>query len=76
MERFVQVLTHSQQLQINHLDTLKSRIADVTAKFSQVNVPKDQDLFIEYNLRPFIAPADWAFEPCDVHYDTVSAMSS
>ena len=35
---------------------------------------KDQELFIEHNLRPFDSPTDWTFEPCSSYYDTVSEM--
>ena len=37
----------------------------------RVDVQKDQELFIEHNIRPFTAPGDWVFEPCSMHYDTV-----
>jgi len=72
VERWVKVLLHSQQLELNYLDGLKSRVAGVEAKLLQVEVVKDQDLFIDYNLRSFIAPDNWTFEPCSIHYDTVS----
>jgi hypothetical protein len=72
VDRFVKVLLHSQQLTSNNLDCLKSRIASVSSKLAQVNTIKDQELFIDYNIRTFVAPEDWKFEPCSVHYDTVS----
>ncbi len=72
VDRFVKVLLHSQQLASNNLDCLKSRIASVSSKLSQVNAIKDQELFIDYNIRTFVAPEDWKFEPCSFHYDTVS----
>lgn len=72
VERFVQVLVRCQQAHMSHLDTLKSAVAHVEIKFNEVNVITDQNLFIEYNLRTFASPADWKFEPCDIHYDTVS----
>ncbi|KAG5716655.1 hypothetical protein E4T56_gene16386 [Termitomyces sp. T112] len=31
---------------------------------------KNRTLFIDHNIRPFIAPDDWTFEPCITHYDT------
>ncbi|KDR82365.1 hypothetical protein GALMADRAFT_237644 [Galerina marginata CBS 339.88] len=68
--RFVKILTHGQDLHLRHLDTLKSRISDVGTKLGQVDVIQDQDLFIKYNLRTFMAPDDWIFEPCSIHYDT------
>ncbi|KAJ7781755.1 hypothetical protein DFH07DRAFT_791366 [Mycena maculata] len=72
--RFASILTHSQALQMSHLDVLKTRLAGVEAVLGQVNPSKDQDLFIEYNIRPFNPPKDWEFEPCVNHYDT-EAMS-
>jgi hypothetical protein len=72
VDRFVKVLLHSQQLTSNNLDCLKSRIAGVSSKLAQVNTIKDQELFIDYNIRTFVAPEDWKFEPCSFHYDTVS----
>ncbi|CAA7269111.1 unnamed protein product [Cyclocybe aegerita] len=72
VERFVQVLLQSQKLHLSHLDSLKSRVANVEEKLKQVDVVRDQDLFIDHNVRPFIAPDDWKFEPCSIHYDTDS----
>uniref|UniRef100_A0A8H8CFN3 Uncharacterized protein n=1 Tax=Psilocybe cubensis TaxID=181762 RepID=A0A8H8CFN3_PSICU len=71
IEHFVKIVVHCQNLQLTHLDTLKSQITDTLAKFEQVDIVKDQDLFIDHNRRVFIAPEDWTFEPCSVHYDTV-----
>ncbi|KAJ7505127.1 hypothetical protein B0H11DRAFT_1976959 [Mycena galericulata] len=72
--RFAKILSHSQALQLSHLDVLKTRLANVEAVLDQVNPSKDQDLFIEHNIRSFIPPKDWTFEPCVNHYDT-DAMS-
>ena len=70
--RFVKILLHGQQLHLNHLDSLKSRISAVQTRLEEVDAVKDQDLFINYNIRNFIAPDDWNFEPSSIHYDTVS----
>ncbi|KAJ7677465.1 hypothetical protein B0H17DRAFT_1079241 [Mycena rosella] len=72
--RFAKILAHSQALQISHLDVLKTRLAGVEAVLSQVDPTKDQEIFIEHNIRAFIPPSDWKFEPCVNHYDT-EAMS-
>ncbi|KAJ7195463.1 hypothetical protein GGX14DRAFT_676626 [Mycena pura] len=61
--RFVKILSHSQAMQMTHLDVLKSRLAGVEAALGQVNPTKDQELFIEYNIRPFQPPGDWNIEP-------------
>ncbi|PPR05914.1 hypothetical protein CVT26_008808 [Gymnopilus dilepis] len=68
--RFVKILVHGQQLHLNHLDSLKSRISAVQTRLEEVDAVKDQDLFINYNIRNFIAPDDWNFEPSSIHYDT------
>ncbi|KAF9499043.1 hypothetical protein BDN71DRAFT_1480868 [Pleurotus eryngii] len=67
---FVQVLQHSQGLQQRHLDILKSRLAAVESALGSVNPAKDEDLFIEHNIRAFALPGDWVFEPCSIRYDT------
>ncbi|KAG6908313.1 hypothetical protein DXG01_005349 [Tephrocybe rancida] len=72
VERFSKILQHSQSLQLFHLESLKGRVTRVDAAFGQADPIKDQDLFIDYNLRPFTAPDDWTFEPCSTHYDTAS----
>ncbi|KAF9005437.1 hypothetical protein BDQ17DRAFT_1389780 [Cyathus striatus] len=72
VDRFVKILIHSQNLSLTHLDKLKTRITGVDSKLKQVNSRKDQEQFIEYNIRHFIAPDDWKFEPSSVHYDTDS----
>lgn len=71
LERFINILLHSQKLESSHLDSLNSHVMATEGRLNQVNVLKDQDLFIQYNIRPFIAPMDWKFEPCKIHYDTV-----
>ncbi|KAJ7796189.1 hypothetical protein B0H14DRAFT_2916290 [Mycena olivaceomarginata] len=68
--RFAKILSHSVALQAGHMDVLKSHLANVEATLAQVDPVRDQDIFIEHNIRPFQAPSDWAFEPCVNHYDT------
>ncbi|KAJ3489206.1 hypothetical protein NLI96_g2264 [Meripilus lineatus] len=64
------IIVTSQQLQGNHLVSLKTRVAATEKAFEDIDPIKDQDLFIDHNIRPFTAPADWVFEPCSTHYDT------
>ncbi|KAJ6525279.1 hypothetical protein DFH09DRAFT_1188777 [Mycena vulgaris] len=71
---FAKILAHSQALQMSHMDVLKTRLAGVEAVLSQVDPSKDQEIFIEYNIRAFNPPSDWKFEPAVNHYDT-EAMS-
>lgn len=72
MNKFAKILLHAQALQISHLDVLKNRLAENETRLNEVNPSKDQDLYIEYNIRPFSAPSDWKFEPCATFYDNVS----
>ncbi|KAF7298890.1 hypothetical protein MIND_00837000 [Mycena indigotica] len=69
-KRFCQILGHAQAIEIGHLEVVKGRLANVEKALGEVDPAKDQDIFIEHNLRPFAIPADWMFEPCAVHYDT------
>lgn len=71
--KFVNVLLQAQTLQIRHHDMLKGRTTSAETSIGAVDPVRDQDLFIDHNIRPFMAPGDWTFEPCSTHYDTVSA---
>ncbi|KAF7346569.1 hypothetical protein MSAN_01885000 [Mycena sanguinolenta] len=73
--RFAKILGHSVALQTGHMDALKVQLDRVEAALAQVDPIRDQDLFIEHNIRPFKAPSDWKFEPCVNHYDTASFQS-
>jgi hypothetical protein len=66
------VLQHSQQLELNSLDSHKTRIENLNAKLNKVDISEDQELFMNLNVRTFVAPADWKFEPSSIHYDSVS----
>ncbi|KAL1760436.1 hypothetical protein FB107DRAFT_203028 [Schizophyllum commune] len=70
VQRFSKILLHAQALESAHLDTLKGRVGAVEAAFNGVDTGADQQLFIEYNIRPFAAPPDFKFEPCTNYYDT------
>ncbi|KAJ7928075.1 hypothetical protein B0H13DRAFT_2248511 [Mycena leptocephala] len=72
--RLAHILSQSVALHLSHLDALKNRQAGVEAVLGQVDPSRDQDIFIEHNIRPFKPPSDWKFEPCVNHYDT-DAMS-
>jgi hypothetical protein len=74
VERFGKVLLLAQRLQVNHLENLKERISHVETKINSIQPSEDQLLFIDHNVRPFTTPDDWKFEPCAVHYDTVSNL--
>lgn len=72
VRRFVNILSQAQTLQLFHQDALKGRIASADRAIKDVDPIRDQDLFIDHNIRPFVVPGDWTFEPCSGHYDTVS----
>jgi hypothetical protein len=67
----VTVATEAQNIQSSHQDTLKDRLATVSAALIEVRPDRDQALFVDFNICPFNIPEDWAFEPCSSHYDTV-----
>ncbi|KAL5482501.1 BZZ1 [Sanghuangporus weigelae] len=64
------ILLQAQQLHTSHLDTSKSRVSTVREALEGVKPSPDQDLYINYNARPFNIPNDWEWEPCAGHYDT------
>ncbi|KAI0357415.1 hypothetical protein OH77DRAFT_1450808 [Trametes cingulata] len=66
---FVRILKDAQDIQLKHLDAVRSHLTDTQTALDAVNPQADQDLFIDYNVAPFAAPADWTFEPSSVHYD-------
>ncbi|KIY68332.1 hypothetical protein CYLTODRAFT_421746 [Cylindrobasidium torrendii FP15055 ss-10] len=70
VKKFTGILSHAQSLQHGHQDALKRHIAGVESALSAISPEKDQNMFIEYNTRPFTLPADWKFEPCPTFYDT------
>ncbi|KAI0373757.1 hypothetical protein BV20DRAFT_962334 [Pilatotrama ljubarskyi] len=66
---FVRILKDAQDIQLKHLDAVRSHLTDTQAALDAVSPQADQDLFIDYNVAPFAPPADWTFEPSAVHYD-------
>ncbi|THG97298.1 hypothetical protein EW026_g4673 [Hermanssonia centrifuga] len=70
LERFANIIVHAQDLHGTHLENLKSRVSATEQAFKELDPYRDQELFIDYNISHFSAPADWAFEPCATHYDT------
>ncbi|KAG8867945.1 hypothetical protein FRC20_004488 [Serendipita sp. 405] len=41
-----------------------------TSAIAKVDITRDQNLFIAFNLRHFTPPPDWKFEACASYYDT------
>lgn len=76
LRKFSDILLEAQDLHNKHLDTLKSRVAAASAASKAVDPSRDQDLFIDHNIRAFVAPPDFQFEPCGIHYDTVCCSIS
>ncbi|EIW59085.1 uncharacterized protein TRAVEDRAFT_122627 [Trametes versicolor FP-101664 SS1] len=69
LTRFVDILKGAQDIQIKHLDALRTHLTDTEAALNAVSPQADQDLFIDYNIAPFTPPPDWSFEPSPIHYD-------
>lgn len=65
------ILKNAQEVQLKHLEAMRSRLTACEAAFSAVDPGADQDLFIDHNIAPFSPPTDWTFEPCASHYDHV-----
>lgn len=72
VERFIKILQNSQHLELNSIDGQKTCIENLNGKLNEVDAAADQELFINLNIRTFVAPEDWKFEPSPIHYDTVS----
>ena len=65
------ILSEAHALQSTHLTSLQSRVTAAQEAIAGVDIAKDQELYISYNIRPFSVPGDWGFEPCAGYYDTV-----
>ncbi|KAJ7600812.1 hypothetical protein C8J56DRAFT_1074375 [Mycena floridula] len=50
VKRFSKILLHAQALQMSHMDTLKSRLANVERCLNDIDPAKDQDIFIDSTL--------------------------
>ncbi|KZT09361.1 uncharacterized protein LAESUDRAFT_675278 [Laetiporus sulphureus 93-53] len=70
LTRFATINLQAQALQKSHLETLKDQLSTTEEKLKAMKPQADQNLFIEHNLRTFMVPTDWSFEPCSTHYDT------
>lgn len=53
---FATIVRRAQDIQTDHLDTLKSRISATEEAFRGLNPAEDQTLFIEYNVSHFAEP--------------------
>lgn len=71
MARLVEILTETQNFTKSHLSSLLSKAEHVQSHITAVNITRDQNLFIQFNLRHFTPPPDWKFEVCTAYYDTV-----
>ena len=66
------IVKSAQALQASHLTAIQAQILSVQKAFEQVDAAKDQNVFIEHNIRPFNPALTWAFEPSPGYYDNVS----
>lgn len=53
-----------------HLDALRSHNEQFLAASRTIDAAADQGLFVEFNLRPFVEPQEFVFEPCPIWHDT------
>jgi formin-binding protein 1 len=74
IQDLVDVLLSAQAIETNHLDISKSRLLAAETAFQAVNPATDQEIFIDFNIRPFTIPMDWKFEPCQNFYDIVGGF--
>jgi hypothetical protein len=72
VKQFIKIWLHSQALQLTHFDNSKNQLSAVLSVLADVNPFNDQKLFIDHNIRTFVTPNDWIFEPCTAYHDTVS----
>lgn len=70
VKRFSKIMMHAQSLQAEKLEFRKSQFITIEQSFGAVNPQADEAIFIDHNIRPFVPPNDWQFEPCSSHYDT------
>ncbi|KZO97097.1 hypothetical protein CALVIDRAFT_92966 [Calocera viscosa TUFC12733] len=68
--RLTAILNGCTLLHLAHIQRITTHQAANKKALESVNPANDQNLFIQYNQRPFSLPADWSFEPCASHYDT------
>ncbi|KIK97074.1 hypothetical protein PAXRUDRAFT_256847 [Paxillus rubicundulus Ve08.2h10] len=64
------ILLQAQTIQVAHQDNLKNRLTSAMVAIDGIQPDKDQNIFIDSNIRSFNVPSDWVFEPCGGHYDT------
>jgi hypothetical protein len=70
VKQFIKIWLHSQALQLTHFDNSKNQLSAVLSVLADVNPFNDQKLFIDHNIRTFVTPNDWIFEPCTAYHDT------
>lgn len=68
---FMHVVVEAHALYGRHYDNVKTRVTTAENIVKLIDPAADQDIFVDYNIRPFNVPIDWTFEPCATHYDTV-----
>ncbi|KAG8755764.1 hypothetical protein FRC14_003681 [Serendipita sp. 396] len=68
--RLVESLAQTQTFTHTHLKSLTIKAEQATSAIAKVDITRDQNLFIAFNLRHFTSPPDWKFEACASYYDT------
>ncbi|KIM26021.1 hypothetical protein M408DRAFT_330805 [Serendipita vermifera MAFF 305830] len=67
--RLVEILAQTQSFTLNHLASLTTKNDLILTAVNNVDIIRDQNLFITFNLRHFTPPPDWKFEVCASYYD-------
>lgn len=70
--RMVSHLQRASEQMASHSEDVAEKHRRAQLDADQVDIPADERLFIEFNLRRYEEPADFAFEPCQGFFDTVS----
>jgi formin-binding protein 1 len=65
-----------QSLHSVHVNAVENKIDFVRKALDDVDIVKDQKLFVEYNIRPFTHPANLEFEPCEAFYEKARSRGS
>ncbi|KAI0084817.1 hypothetical protein BDY19DRAFT_1043519 [Irpex rosettiformis] len=70
LDKFSKIVIEAESVHSRHLEILKSRLDAADAAARGVDSQRDQQLFIEHNIRQFTYPPDLEFQSCPTYYDT------
>ncbi|KAG8831561.1 hypothetical protein FRC17_002945 [Serendipita sp. 399] len=72
IRRFVESLVQTQTFTRTHLNSLTVKAEQASSAIAKIDITRDQNLFVSFNLRHFTAPPDWKFEVCASYYDNAT----